>query len=68
MRIRFPDQRALQRLEEPPVFIHRGLAGQARLFDLVERPAGEKPPSTIVRQTDTTRSQTPIEIEPPRFE
>jgi len=68
VRIRFPDQQALQRLDDPPVFVHRGLAGPARLFDLVEQPDDAQRPSTIVRQTDTTRSQTPIELDRPRFE
>jgi hypothetical protein len=66
--LRFPDQQTLRLLAGPPVFIHQGIAGPARLFDLVKRPSGEEAPTPILRQTDTTRSQTPVEMDPLRFE
>jgi hypothetical protein len=63
VRARFPGQQALRRLDERPVFLHEGESGRVMLFDLADAKEGTAAPPTIVRQTDTTRSQSPIEME-----
>jgi hypothetical protein len=69
VRARFSGQRTLRRLDDPPVFLHTGQGpGTVALFDLADARDDVAAPPPIVRQTDTTRSQTPITMEHLRIE
>jgi hypothetical protein len=69
VRARFSGQRTLQRLDDQPVFLHTGQGpGTVALFDLADARDDEAAVPPIVRQTDTTRSQTPIAMERLRIE
>ena len=69
VRARFSGQRTLRRLDDPPVFLHTGQGpGTVALFDLADARDDVAAPPTIVRQTDTTRSQTPVTMEHLRIE
>jgi len=68
VRDRFRGQRTLRRLDEPPVFVDEGESGKVVLFDLADTNEGTAAPPTIVRRTDTTRSQPPIEMESLRIQ
>ena len=56
-------------MDDPPLFLHTGQGpGTVALFELADARDDVAAPPPIVRQTDTTRSQTPITMDHLRIE